>query len=234
MERGLLFLCCRGNDSIRLRCHENGLLLVIVRRSSLVGVMECFKNCCKNFLQKNEKEERETQGEAAPPCWAAGFRCVWLTHPLLSSHRHEDASEQDGGRKEEGGHRRLPAVQDAPQWQRGALCRANIGPTQSEAPQSCLTAHASPYVPASQMQRERFTSVRKHQTDPTWSSHLCFPLRGIIVNVHPWEQKKIYCCVCLKSVPRGGTKTRIQKISTKTAFVFSPGFRIYHQTNNQN
>uniref|UniRef100_A0A3P9JUA9 Tandem C2 domains, nuclear n=1 Tax=Oryzias latipes TaxID=8090 RepID=A0A3P9JUA9_ORYLA len=23
--------------------------------------MECFKNCCKNFLQKNEKEERETQ-----------------------------------------------------------------------------------------------------------------------------------------------------------------------------
>uniref|UniRef100_A0A3B3IB81 Tandem C2 domains, nuclear n=1 Tax=Oryzias latipes TaxID=8090 RepID=A0A3B3IB81_ORYLA len=37
-----------------------------VRRSSLVGVMECFKNCCKNFLQKNEKEERETQGEAMP------------------------------------------------------------------------------------------------------------------------------------------------------------------------
>lgn len=52
--------------------------------------------------------------------------------PVLSSDQTEDASKQSidqwtGVRwREEGGHRRLPPVQTAPRWQRGAVCPADL------------------------------------------------------------------------------------------------------------
>jgi len=100
-----------------------------------VAAMECLKDCCKKFTKKKGREY-DAQGirmaSYTAACRSAPVLVLWcdfVSPPLFSSDRAEDASEGIGvwaGWREEGGHRRLPPVQAAPGRQGRAVRPADL------------------------------------------------------------------------------------------------------------
>lgn len=121
--------------------------------------MECIKDCCKNLMKVKVKEQ-ETQGELMS-CAAVNRTAVTdcsVSHGWFPPHKSDHAEDASSwgssiragaGSRENGGHRRLPPVQAAPGWQRGAVCPADLQgllrPTQ-RFPFPQLTVWATEYV----------------------------------------------------------------------------------------